>query len=287
MKTERQTLDLAKRLYEAGLVGQLDVTRAQAEVATTESQLPILEIQAKSSIHQLGILLGESPSALLQQLSIRVNVPSPPRRVPIGLPSDLLKRRPDVRQVERQLASATAQIGVAEAELYPQFSLTGEVGLGAEPPDINLFNWGGRAISIGPTVRWELFQGGRILANVDAHKAVRQELLEQYKLTILTAIGEVEDSLVAFQRQQDQYDLLGQSVASNQASVRISTEQYSEGTVGFLTVLDAQRTLLETQDAQAVSRGNIDLSMISLYKAVGGGWEWGERTGAVETARAK
>jgi NodT family efflux transporter outer membrane factor (OMF) lipoprotein len=292
VRTQRQTLELAKRLYAAGLVGQLDVTRAQAEVTTTESLLPVLQIQEKTAIHELGILLGESPTALTAQLTARSAVPPAPRRVPIGLPSDLLKRRPDVRQVERELASATAEIGVAEAELYPQFTINGDIALGAAPPDINIFNWGNRAYSIGPSVRWELFQGGRILANIDAHKAIRQELLDQYKLTILRAIGEVEDSLIAFQRQQDQFDLLRQSVDSNEASVRISKDQYSQGTVGFLTVLDAQRTLLVTQDALAVSRGDIDLSMIALYKAVGGGWEWKDRTAGaekapVETARAK
>jgi len=272
VQTEKQTLALAQRLYGAGLASQLDVTQAAAEVTTTEAELPVLKIQEQSAIHQLGILLGESPTDLLGELSHLGPVPPPPMRVPIGLPSDILRRRPDVAQVERQLASATAQIGVAEAELYPQFTLTGDFGLGAVPPG-NFFNWANRYYGIGPAVRWELFDGGRILANVDAHKAVRQELLDQYKLTILTAIGEVEDALVAFQRQQDEYDFLRQSVDSNQASLRISRERYAEGTVGFLSVLDSQRSLLETEDALAVTKGDIDLSMIALYKAVGGGWE--------------
>jgi NodT family efflux transporter outer membrane factor (OMF) lipoprotein len=287
VKTEQQTLDLANHLYAAGLVGHLDVTRAQAEVTTTRSFLPALEIQEKTSIHAIGVLLGESPTALMAELSAHSAVPSPPRRVPIGLPSDLLRRRPDVRQVERELAAATAGIGVAEAELYPQFTINGDIALGAMPPDINIFNWGNRAISVGPTVRWELFQGGRILANIDAHKAIRQELLDEYKLTILRSVAEVEDALIAFQRKQDEYDLLRQSVASNEESVRISIEQYSQGTVGFLTVLDAQRTLLATQDALAISHGDIDLSMIALYKALGGGWEWKEQHTGIETAGAK
>lgn len=272
IQTEKQTLALAQRLYGAGLESQLDVTQADAQVTTTQAQIPVLIIQEQSAIHQLGILLGRSPTDLVGELSNVGPLPAPPMRVPVGLPSDILRRRPDVAQVERQLAAATAQIGVAEAELYPQFTLTGDFGLGTTPPT-NFFDWTNRYYGIGPSVRWELFEGGRILANVEAHKAIRQALLDQYKLTILTAIGEVEDALVAFQRQQDEYDFLFRSVESNQASLRISRERYAEGTVGFLSVLDAERSLLETEDALAVTKGNIDLSMIALYKAVGGGWE--------------
>jgi outer membrane protein, multidrug efflux system len=286
VQTEKQSLALAQRLYTAGLAAELDVTQAQAQVTTTQSQLPVLEIQEKVAIHQLGILLGESPTELMSQLSNVGPLPVVPKRVPIGLPSDLLKRRPDVRQVERQLASATAQIGVAEAELYPQFTLTGDFGLGTVPP-ANFFNWSNRFYGIGPSVRWELFEGGRIIANVDAHKAIRQELLDQYKLTILDAIGEVENALVAFRRQQDQYDLLSQSVESNKASLRISSERYAEGTVGFLDVLDAERSLLESQDTLAVTQGDIVLSMIGLYKAVGGGWEEIEQTARGETIQTR
>jgi outer membrane protein, multidrug efflux system len=286
VQTEKQTLELAQRLYIAGLVSQLDVTQAMAQLMTTEAELPVLKIQEQSAIHQLGILLGELPTDLLGELSHMGPVPPPPMRVPIGLPSDILRRRPDVAQVERQLASATAQIGVAEAELFPQFTLTGDFGLGVVPP-ADFMNWSNRYLAVGPAVRWEIFDGGRILANVDAHKAIRQELLDQYKLTILTAIGEVEDALVAFQRQQDEYDFLRQSVDSSQASLRISREQYAEGTVGFLSVLDSQRSLLVAQDSLAVTKGNIDLSMIALYKAVGGGWESFDQAAKSKTVASK
>jgi outer membrane protein, multidrug efflux system len=287
IQTQSDSLDLAKRLSASGIVSDLDVTRAQAELTQTQSQIPLLEIQEKGLIHQLGILLGESPEALSAELKVAGPIPAPPGRVPIGLPSQLLRRRPDVRQVERQLAAATAQIGVAEADLYPQVTLTGDFGVGAEDFG-RMFNWSSRYVGVGPSIRWQLLEGGRILANIDAHKAIQQELIDQYKLTILIALRETADSLVAFDNQQRQFNLLSQSVQSNEDSVRIASEQYAGGTVGYLSLLDAQRSLLRTQDALAQSQGEVTLSVIALYKAIGGGWEKVEQEGAAsQTARSK
>jgi multidrug efflux system outer membrane protein len=287
IQTQSDSLDLAKRLSASGIVSDLDVTRAQAELTQTESQVPLLEIQEKGLIHQLGILLGESPEALSAELEPAGPIPAPPRRVPIGLPSQLLRRRPDVRQVERQLAAATAQIGVAEADLYPQVTLTGDFGVGAEDFG-RMFNWSNRFVGVGPSVRWQLLEGGRILANIDAHKAIRQELIDQYKLTILVALRETADSLVALDNEQKQFNLLSQSVQSNEDSVRIASEQYAGGTVGYLSLLDTQRSLLRTQDAMAQSQGEVTLSVIALYKAIGGGWEKVEKEEAAsQTARSQ
>jgi len=273
---QNETLELTKRLYDGGLVSKGDVTRAQAELTQTQSQVPVLEIQERMLIHQLGILLGESPKSLVTELESSGPIPSPAGRVPIGLPSDLLRRRPDVRQVERELAAATARIGVAEADLYPQVTLTGEFGIGSDQ-FASAFNWSSRYYGVGPAVRWQLFEGGRIVANIDAHKAISQELLDQYKLTILTAMREAEDALIAFNRQQDQYSLLAQSVQANEESVSIAKDRYANGTTDYLSLLDAERSLLQTQDAMTASQGNITASMIALYKAIGGGWEEIER----------
>ena len=272
IQTQRDTLNLARRLNATGIVSNLDVTQAQAELAQTQSLVPLLRIQEQAYIHELGILLGEPPEALAAKLEAPGPIPAPPRRVPIGIPTQLLQRRPDIREVERDLAAATARIGVAEADLYPQFTLTGDFGVGAEQFG-NVFNWSSRFVGVGPSVRWELFEGGRILANIDAHKAIRQELLDQYKLTILMAIRETADALVSFGDRQSQFDLLGQSVQSAKESVRIARDQYANGTIGYLSLLDAQRSLLEAQDAMAQSQGEVTLSMIALYKAIGGGWQ--------------
>lgn len=275
LQVQRQSLDLARRLRVAGVAGDLDVTRAQAEVTSTAATLPALDADAQRSIHALGVLLGESPDALLAQLSRPGPIPRPPARVTVGLPSGLLRRRPDVRRAERQLAAATASIGVAEANLYPQFTLTGDFGVAATDAS-QLFNWSSRYVGVGPSARWRLFDAGRVLADVDSRRAIREELLADYRQTILSAVRDVEDAVVAFDREQDRRDLYRQTVESNAESVRIANDQYASGVAGFLTVLDAERSLFASQDALAVSDGAISLDLVALYKGLGGGW------GAVE-----
>jgi NodT family efflux transporter outer membrane factor (OMF) lipoprotein len=272
LRIARDTLALAQRLRAAGVVGDLDVTRAQALVTLTAANVPAFDIEAKRSIHALGVLLGESPDSLLADLSQAGPIPRPPEKVPVGFPSDLLRRRPDVRRAERELAAATAAIGVAESDLYPKFTLTGDFGVGATDTS-NLFNWSSRFVGIGPSARWLLFDAGRVLANVDARKAVRAELLADYQQAILVAVRDVEDAVVAFQREQDRRDLYSQTVNANAESVRIANDQYATGVTGFLTVLDAERSLFASQDAMAVSDGAISLDLVALYKGLGGGWE--------------
>jgi multidrug efflux system outer membrane protein len=272
LRIARDTLALAQRLRAAGVVGDLDVTRAQAEVTLTAANLPAFDIEAKQSIHALGVLLGESPDTLLAELSQAGPIPRPPQKVPVGLPSDLLRRRPDVRRAERELAAATASIGVAESDLYPKFTLTGDFGVAA-PDTSTLFNWSSRFVGIGPSARWLLFDAGRVLANVDSRRAVRAELLANYQQAILVAVRDVEDAVVAFQREQDRRDLYRQTVDANAESVRIANDQYATGVTGFLTVLDAERSLFASQDALAGSDGAISLDLVALYKGLGGGWE--------------
>ena len=271
LRIARDSLALAQRLNAAGVVGNLDVTRAQAEVTVTAASLPEFDIEAQQSIHALGVLLGESPDTLLAELSQAGPIPRPPGNVPVGLPSDLLCRRPDVRRAERELAAATASIGVAESDLYPKFTLTGDFGVGATDTS-TLFNWSSRFVGVGPSARWLLLDAGRVLANVDSRRAVRAELLADYQQTILVAVRDVEDAVVAFQRDQDRRDLYRQTVDANAESVRIANDQYAKGISGFLTVLDAERSLFASQDALAVSDGTISLDLVALYKGLGGGW---------------
>ncbi len=276
LRIARDSLALAQRLQAAGVVGNLDVTRAQAEVTVTAASLPAFDIEVKQSIHALGVLLGESPDTLLAELSPAGPIPQPPGKVPVGLPSELLRRRPDVRRAERELAAATASIGVAESDLYPKFTLTGDFGVGATDTS-TLFKWSSRFVGIGPSARWLLLDAGRVLANVDSRRAVRAELLADYQQTILVAVRDVEDAVVAFQRDQDRRDLYRQTVDANAESVRIANDQYAKGISGFLTVLDAERSLFASQDALAVSDGTISLDLVALYKGLGGGWESAEK----------
>jgi len=192
------------------------------------------------------------------------------------LPSELLRRRPDVRRAERQLAAATASIGVAEANLYPQLSLNGGIGTGGTEP-FQLFNWSSRYYSVGPSVRWLLFDAGRVLADVDSRRAVREQVLADYRETILSAVRDVEDALVAFNREQDQRDLYRQSVDANAEAVRIARDQYANGLTGFLTVLDAERSLFASEDTLAQSDGAIATDLVALYKGLGGGWQETEK----------
>ncbi|MGA2231689.1 MAG: efflux transporter outer membrane subunit [Tepidisphaeraceae bacterium] len=272
LRIAQDSLGLTQRLRAVGVTGDLDVTRAQSEVTNTAASLPAFDAQAKQSIHALGVLLGQSPDSLLAELSPSAPIPQPPARVPVGLPSDLLRRRPDVRRVERQLAAATASIGVAEANLYPQFSLTGDFGVGATDTP-QLFNWSSRYVSVGPSARWLLFDAGRVLADVDSRRAVREELLANYQETILLAVRDVEDSIIAFEREQERRELYRQTVNADAEAVRIANDQYANGVTGYLTVLDSERSLFAAQDALAVSDGEISLDLVALYKGLGGGWE--------------
>ncbi len=278
LRLARQLLDLTQRQRAVGLSGDLDVVRSQAQVTTTAAAVPPLDAQAQQLIHGLGVLLGESPDALLAELSRPGPVPRPPARVPVGLPSGLLRRRPDIRRAERQLAAATASIGVAEANLYPQVSLNGDLGLGATAPS-DLFNWSSRYVGIGPQARWLLFDAGRVLADVDSRRAVREQTLADYRQTILSAVRDVEDAIVTFDREQDRRDLYRQTVDSNAEAVRIASEQYANGVTGFLNLLDAQRSLFASQDALAVSDGAVAVDLVALYKGLGGGWAAVEQAG--------
>jgi multidrug efflux system outer membrane protein len=278
LRIARQLLDLTRRGRAVGMTGDLDVVRAQAQVTNTAAALPALDAQAQQLIHGLGVLLGEPPDTLLADLSRPGPVPQTPAQVPVGLPASLLRRRPDVRQAERELAAATASIGVAEANLYPQVSLTGDLGVGATSPS-DLFNWSSRFVGIGPQARWLLFDAGRVLADVDSRRAIREQVLAEYQQAILSAVRDVEDAVVAFDREQDRRELYRQTVDANAEAVRIANEQYADGVTGFLTVLDAQRSLFASQDALAQSDGAVAIDLVALYKGLGGGWESAERLG--------
>jgi outer membrane protein, multidrug efflux system len=268
----RQSLELAKRRRAAGIAGDLDVVRAQALVTATAATLPQLQSRCLQEIHAIGVLLGQQPDSLVPSLSTPSAIPTPPRTIPLGLPSDLLRRRPDIRRVERELAAATASIGVAEANLYPQFSLNGDLGVGAISAS-DLFNWSSRYVSFGPSARWLLFDAGRVLADVDSRRAVRQELLDEYQQTILSATREVEDSIVAVNRSQDTCTWNRQTMQADQEAVRIASELYGNGLTGFLNVLDTERSLFAAKDAVASNDGEIAVDVIALYKSLGGGWE--------------
>ncbi|MGD0237846.1 MAG: TolC family protein, partial [Syntrophorhabdales bacterium] len=249
-----------------------DLANAESIVATTEAQIPVFEIGARQSIYALSVLLARHPGDLVERLSPTGNLPAIPEQIPAGLPSDLLRRRPDIRQAEAQLHSATAQIGVAVAQLFPQFSLTG----GANWQSSMFPTWfqgKNRSLFSGPAATWSVFQGGAIVSNIHAQEALRDQAFITYQQTVLTALQDVENALIAFAEEQQHYKSLGDAVAADHKAVDLSLRLFQEGQTDFLNVLTAQRTLYNDDSAFTQSRENLGADLIALYKALGGGWE--------------
>jgi multidrug efflux system outer membrane protein len=272
LDVQTETLGITRSRYEAGLVSDLDVARAEAQVETTRSRIPALEASARQSIHLLSVLLAQPPMTLMEELSVEAPIPEAAPEVPVGLPSDLLRRRPDIRRAERQIAAATARIGVATADLFPRFSLTGSFGLQSSQLS-TLANSGSSFWSIGPGVRWPILDWGRIRSNIEVQNAREEQALIAYEQTVLTSLREVEDALVAFLREQSRRQSLEKAVASNRRAVDLATQLYQQGLSDFLSVLQAQRDLYASEDAMVQSDLAVSTNLVRLYKALGGGWD--------------
>lgn len=272
LATQEKTLDITRQQNERGITNELDLNRITAQVNSTQSQIPPLESSVANSIHQLGILLNQRPTSLAETLSPTQKLPPVPEDVPIGLPSELLRRRPDIRRAERQLASATANIGVAVSDLYPKFSLTGAAGLQSGQLH-NLPEWNSRYFLLYPSMSWTIFDAGSIAEKIHVQEARQQEALLNYRQTILQALREVEDGLVNYAKAQERTKSLRDAVAANERAVRIANDLYSQGLQDFVSVLDAERDLFQTEDDLAMSQGQVDTTLVALYKSLGGGWE--------------
>ncbi|MGH8220657.1 MAG: efflux transporter outer membrane subunit [Steroidobacteraceae bacterium] len=269
---EQDILDLTRSRYRGGLASDLDAEQASALLTTTEAQLPALETGFAQSVHHLSVLLGENPGAMLENMSQATRIPLTPPVVPVGLPADLLRRRPDVQRAERELAASTAEIGVAEADLFPKISLTGALGVTSTSTS-NLLEYASRYWSAGPTVQWKLFEGGSLRANVRVQKARAAQALDTYHQTVLVALEDAENALIAYSKEQTRRRSLAQSVQSSEAAFQLSSELYRSGLVDFLNVLDAERTLYSAQEALVGSTESVSLDLVQLYKALGGGWQ--------------
>ncbi len=270
--SQKETYELSKGRTEAGITSGLDVARSEAQLTSTRAQIPALLSQIAASTHRLAVLTGQQPGALETQLSAAAALPAKPAKVPVGLPSDLLRRRPDIRRAERELAAATARIGVAKGDLFPRFSLTGSFGFSANE-DENLFQSDSKFWSIGPTMRWPIFDAGRIRNNIEVQNARQEAAVARYEKSILTGLEDVENSLVSYSREQARRKELVDSEAAAKRAVDLATALHSRGLTDFLSVLDAQRALYVIQDSRAVSDRTVLVNLISLYKALGGEWE--------------
>jgi multidrug efflux system outer membrane protein len=272
IRSQQDTLELTRARFDAGLTSELDVAQAASQLATTQAQVPTLETAVRQGIHRLSVLLGLAPGALLPELSQEAPVPPAPPGVPVGLPSDLLRRRPDVRRAERQVAAATARIGVAVADLFPRLALTGSLGLQSNLlADLPLGS--SRFWSVGPTLTWPIFDAGRVRANIQVQGAREEQRLAQYEQAVLTALEEVENALVAYSRELVRRDKLAGAVEANQRAVELANELYTRGLGDFLNVLESQRSLFASQSDLVQSEAAVSANVVALYKALGGGWE--------------
>ncbi len=272
IKAQADAVEITRARFNAGLTSELDVKRAEALLATTQSQVPASLTAAQQGAHRLSVLLGQPPGTLHAELSAATPIPSVPPLVPVGLPSELLRRRPDVRSAERQLAAATADIGVETAELFPKFSLIGTGGF----QSLSASDWfvpQGKYWSAGPTVTWRFLDFGRIRAQIKAANARQEQALAMYELVVLTALEDVENALVAYANEQVRYRSLDEAVAANRRSVELASELYTKGLGDFLNVLDAERSLYQSEDQLVVSERAVAENLVALYKALGGGWE--------------
>ncbi len=268
---QRQSVQLTRDRRAAGLVGDLDVRQAELNLARTESTLPALEEAVAVSIHRLGVLTGALPSTLYAEVGPFAEIPRPPAQVVLGLPMEILRQRPDIRSAERNLAARTARIGVNTAELYPRFGLSGRFTLDATSAS-DLFSWGSRAFGIGPTLTWNLFNGGRVRSEIRRAEAQTDRALADYESAVLRGYEEVENALVGFVREQERAEALERSVFAAAESVRLVEELYRLGLTDFQNVLVTQRILFEEEDKLASSRGQVTQNLIGVYRAVGGGW---------------
>jgi len=271
IEMQKRTLQLTEDLLAAGRISEVDVARARANLATTEAQIPSLQLAQTQTLNRLAVLLGSLPGDLDSRLRTVAPIPGMAAPWAVGLPADLLRRRPDVRRAERELAAQVAQIGVAEADLYPSFSLTGTFELQARRFS-DWADWSSRAYSFGPNLRWSLFNGNRVKSNVRMQEALAEQARAAYEQTVLTAVEEVENGLASYKQQQERQAILTRGVAAYQHAVTLLHSRYESGLASFQDVLDAQRSLVQQQDALAVSRGEEVQALIQLYKALGGGW---------------
>ena len=269
---QTDTLKLTQARLDAGRGTELDTSRAQAQLSTTLSTIAPLQAEVARSIHRLGVLTGRDPNALTDLLAPAKDLPELPKLTAIGDPASLLRRRPDIRVAERQLASSTAQVGVAVGDYFPKVTFTGSFTYSAAAPG-NLGAAPSRGYVIGPGITWAAFDLGRVQSQVAQAHARNDVALATYEQTVLRALEDTENSLVTHARARDSLVHVADAAEASAKAAKLARTRYEGGYVDFLEVLDAERTQLEAEDRLAQSRTDTATSLIAVYKALGGGWE--------------
>lgn len=282
VRLQAESLRIAELRYKDGVTTKLDVTQSKGLLKQTEASIPRLEISLRQAKNALAVLLGIVPAEVQAKLGEPSLIPTAPAEVAVGIPAELLRRRPDIRLAEFQAAAQSAQIGIAKSDLFPRFTLMGSIGLqssdkgGVLSNDSNfndLFSSDSVTYSVGPSVQWPFFNYGRLKNNIRMQDARFQQLVVNYQNTVLQAAQEVEDAMVGFLRSQEESVLISESVDNYKSSVDISLLQYREGETSYQRVVDTQRVLTQQEDKLASTNGSIAINLIAMYKALGGGWE--------------
>ena len=272
IETQRKSLQLTKDRFDAGLAPDLDVQQAELNLARTESTLPALQMRLVQTINRLGVLLGEHPSALHDELGKPASIPKPTEQITVGLPVELLRQRPDIRQAERELAAQTALIGVAKADLYPSFSLFGTFEVAANDFSDVVSYSKSRMHSFGPSFRWNIFDGGRVRNQIRVEDARTEQALVRYEQTVLNALEDVENAMVSYIQEDVRREALERSVMAARKSVELVTTLYVNGLTDFQNVQEMERFQFEQEDQFAESEGQVIQNLISIYRSLGGGW---------------
>jgi len=271
LEAQNETYQLTLWRYQAGLSDELAVQQARYNLENTRSQIPTLRTGLGEAMNRIAVLLGEQPGKVHGELEKRESIPVTPFKVALGVPAEVLRHRPDIRKAERQLAAQTARIGVATADLYPKFTLSGSIGLEALSLS-NPSSTGSWTLSGGPRITWAIFKAGAIRQNIEVQSALQEQYLIAYEAAVLSALEEVENALVAYAEGQQRRQSLSEATQAAQKAVELAQHKYQAGLTDFSNVLDAQRSFLSFQDQLAESDGTVTSNLVRLYKALGGGW---------------
>ena len=273
IQSQAKTYELNTSRHTAGLIDELAVQQSLRNLERSRSQVATLQNGLRAAKNRLAVLLGRAPGALDQELSPVQPLPQVPTQVAVGIPAEAMRRRPDIRSAERNLAAQTARIGAATAELYPQFSLLGTIGLEALDASGDFLDPASRFWSIGPSLRWNIFQGKALRLNIELQTEKQKEAMLAYTSTVLLAQEEIEDALTAYAKEQNREESLRKAVKAAKRTEWLARDRYSAGLVNFYNVLDAQRELLDLEDELVQSQGQVVSNLARLYKALGGGWK--------------
>lgn len=267
-----QIHQLNRSRHQAGIGNALAVQESQRQLETARATMPALQTSVAGAKNRLTILLGLQPGELDQELEAYSSLPSLPRQIAVGIPAETLRRRPDVRRSERLLAQQTARVGVAEADLYPKLRLAGSLGLESLSFG-ELFQGGSRKWSLGPGVSWNIFDAGAVRRNIEIQSERQQQALLEYEKTVLTALHDVENALIAFAGEQQRDEALTQALQAAERAEDLALDQYQAGLISYYAVLDAQRSRLALEDESVRCKGALFSDLVRLYKALAGGWQ--------------